>query len=355
MSKVLFGDHWVPFQQFQSFLPVNELEVAVSDIINKWNSNEPIFEFLTSGSTGKPKKIQLKRDQLAASASATIEALNLKSHHTAMLCINPQFIGGTMMIIRALVNEMPLLLKEPSGNPLKHVETKVDFIALVPLQLHEILRNPTTKKKLSEVRTVIVGGGAVNKNILSEIENLPCKIYSTYGMTETVSHIALRKLNGVDKSEYYSTLPEVKIRTDDRDCLIINAPSTDSKDIVTNDIVEIYDSTTFKWIGRFDNAINTGGIKINSELLEEKISLILHDHKISNNFFISSLPDEKLGEKIVLFLEADQVTDTFKGELKKRLSKFECPKEVFIINKFQYTDNSKINRLATKEAFVKKH
>ncbi|MTI39103.1 AMP-binding protein, partial [Fulvivirga lutimaris] len=319
----------------------------IIEFINSWQSGQQRFEFQTSGSTGEPKNITISRTQMESSANMTIKALNLEPNSTSLLCMNPAFIGGKMMIVRSLINQMNLVVVEPSSNPLKGLDEPIDFAALVPLQLANIFESKQTFQKLKNISNVIVGGGQVSDSLRQEIKSLDNSIYATYGMTETVSHIGLQLLSKQSDEHHFTTLDDVQIASDARGCLTIKSAVTNNTLIVTNDRVEIIDSNKFKWLGRIDNVINSGGIKIQIEQVESTISKIMNSLDIGNRFILKGIKDDLLGEKVTLIIEGiidDQSLEMLSKELGSSLHKYQKPKEIHFINKLEETPTSKIVR-----------
>lgn len=250
------------------------------------------------------------------------------------------------MLVRAFENNMFIVAQEPAANPLHNLTTKIDFAALVPLQMQAIVdAGKTCLGKLTNMKAVLVGGAPINNTLKHAIKNITTPIYATYGMTETISHIALQKLSNHTGDENFITLPDIQIQKDDRDCLTIEAPYLSTK-IVTNDLVNIISDREFQWLGRWDNIINTGGVKIIPENLEAKISAILTQLDFNTNFFVTGVADEKLGQKVVLVLETS--TPINKADmlftLKQSLAKYEVPKDIVAVSQFAYTKTGKINR-----------
>jgi len=322
---------------------------------NNWIKGQNSFEIKTSGSTGKPKKLQLSRQQILASAQTTNTFFQLNSKDHFLVCMNTRMIAGVMMLVRALEAKASITVIEPTGNPLESYKSynskgnvgDCNFTAMVPLQIENILssKSKDSLRVLNKMKAVLVGGGPINDALLTQIQNLECPVYHTYGMTETVSHIALKRLNGDQKTNYYQTLPNVHIKQNEAGCLMINAPMTNNKWITTNDKVQMLGDTKFTWLGRVDFVINSGGIKIQAEALEKKIEKYFRDQKQEKRFFIAGMPDEKLGEKVCLFIEGDEVDIEFlKSNLKRLLSKYEVPKEIFISRKFYLTESGKVDR-----------
>lgn len=263
--------------------------------LQDWFSDSPTLTVHTSGSTGQPTELEVEKERMMQSAALTCSFLELTKGNKALLCLPLDYIAGKMMVVRALVAGLDLYAIEPCGNPMKGIDTSFRFAAMIPLQVYNSLQDEVETKRLSEIENLIIGGGAVDKQIVDSIKDFPNKVYSTYGMTETLSHIALRKLNGTDASEYYTPFHSVALNTDEDNALIIDAPLVSARTLYTNDIVDLREGNTFRIIGRKDNIINSGGIKIQAEEVED----LLRPH-ISVPFAISSLPDSKFGEIIVL-------------------------------------------------------
>ena len=345
-----------------SYNKLSEIEISTdSDFINstltfckKWIDKTNSFTIKTSGSTGKPKKITLDRSQLKLSAKLTLEYLQLSSSDHFLVCLNTKVVAGIMMLVRAMETNATITVINPQGNPLKLLasDTTCNFTALVPLQLENILSSKNEKDLaiLNNMKAVLIGGGPVNIELQKQIENLECPVYHTYGMTETVSHIALKKLNKPDKSDYFQTLPGIEIKTDERGCLMIKAVVTQNKWISTNDRVELVDQKQFKWLGRIDFVINSGGIKIQAEVLEQKLDKLFKQNGIYNLFFITGLPDKKLGETVSLVIEGEFPSDInlelFKKHLQQVCEKYEAPRKYFFVEKFDFTTSGKVDRKA---------
>lgn len=317
----------------------------VNSFLKEWFDTKSYVEVRTSGSTGKPKVIQLQKKRMVNSAIATGNYFNLPEDTTALLCMSPNYIAGKMMLVRALTLGWHLEVVEASVNPLKNNKRQYDFSAMVPLQLHNSLPDIHNVKKL------IVGGGVVSKELFNAIQHVETEIFATYGMTETITHIAVKRLNQFRSAElvsapHYKTLPNVTVSTDSRGCLVIEAPNVSEEKVVTNDVVELISLTKFKWLGRFDAVINSGGVKLIPEQIEDKLSKI-----ISQRFFVSGIPDVILGEKLILVIESSNASskNVILNSVKnlQSLSKFETPKEIYFVEKFVETGTKKINRNET--------
>ena len=315
-------------------LPYQE---KLGEFLLDWLDNNDYVKVKTSGSTGKPKKIKIKKQAMVNSAIATGDFFNLKPGDKVLHCLPTNFIAGKMMMIRAIILGLELDLVAPKALPPIDYEKDYSFCAFTPMQLEHFA------KYLKKIKTVIVGGGQVSKPIIDAIKNVKSNIYETYGMTETVSHIAVKKLNNFEDSSTstcFKTLPNILVSVDDRNCLVVNAPHLSEEKIITNDIVEIYSETSFNWLARFDNVINSGGIKLYPEQIEKKL-----EGKIEDLFFIASKPDNTLGEKLILVVETKQ--KTFDTSIFNTLDKYEKPKEIIMLKKFVKTASGKINRIKT--------
>ncbi|GAA4807833.1 AMP-binding protein [Litoribaculum gwangyangense] len=314
----------LPFQQ------------ELGNFLLDWLDKKDFIIVKTSGSTGKPKKIKIKKEAMVNSAIATGDFFKLKPGNKALHCLPSNFIAGKMMLIRAIVLGLELDMVEPKAMVIINSKKSYHFCALTPMQLKNFSKN------LKRFKTIIVGGGRVSESIIESIQNINCNIYETFGMTETVSHIAVKKLNNFDATQtktYFKTLPHITISLDDRSCLIIEAPFLSNKKIVTNDLVKLHSVTSFEWLGRYDNVINSGGIKLFPEQIEQKLQ-----NKIVNRFFITSIFDDTLGEKVILIVEGKTDIDT---KIFESLNNFEKPREVFYVSKFQETKSGKIQRANT--------
>ena len=301
----------------------------VNQFISEWYSSDDEMIVQTSGSTGKPKSISVKKKCMRNSAQLTGKTFNLKEGDTALLCIPMKYIAGKMMVVRALELGLDLKVVEPSSNPLNGIKEIVDFSAMVPFQLENSLN------QLNKIKTLIIGGGQVSPKLVEKLQIESTQVYETYGMTETLTHVAIKPLNGPNISDLFRALDGIHFEKDDRGCLAIHASALNPVPIVTNDLVELIDENSFRWLGRFDNVINSGGVKIIPELVEAKLLSIIPN----NRFFINGESDESLGEKVVLVVEGNVIEISFDS-----LEKFEKPKEIYFISEFLETESGKIRR-----------
>lgn len=315
--------------------------------LEQWWNDELVVEVKTSGSTGIPKTILLEKKKMLASAAMTISYFNLKKNTRALLCLPTQYIAGKLMLVRAMLGEWDLISVEPSSNPLEKINESehFGFCAMTPMQVSRILSDPASKIKLENIDQLIIGGGETSAELIRQIQPIKTKCYSTYGMTETITHVAIQKLNGEDKSEVFSLMKGVNAYTDERNCLVIEAAHLSDEKIVTNDLVEFVDFKKFKWLGRYDNIINSGGIKLVPEELEKQIAPLLNDRR----FYLCGASDVELGQKLILVVEGPQpdsaTTSLLLNHLRESMGKNNAPREIRSLNSFMLTETGKIKRI----------
>lgn len=295
--------------------------MTLEDFFSEWNNDSDRVLVHTSGSTGKPKPMMVEKKRMLNSARITCDFLGLKPGDSALLCMSLDYIAGKMVVVRSIERHLHLISVSPSGHPLKDINLKdangkdvngeITFAAMVPMQIYNTLQVPEERERLTHVRHLIIGGGAIDASLEKELRSLPgnIAIWSTYGMTETLSHIALRRINGAEASEWYQPFDSVKISQTDEGCLVIDAPLVCAETLVTNDIVEIesyiynkVEKLRFRIKGRKDNVICSGGIKIQIEEVEALLKPHLEKH-----FMIAKKKDEKFGEIAVLLTEDEDL------------------------------------------------
>lgn len=318
-----------------------KIKGQVAYFLEKLEDNSDFFFTTTSGSTGKPKTIKIDKGFAKNSAFATINFLKLKSSDSALLCLNIDTIGGKMMLVRSLVNNMTLYVEEPSSNPLRNCTQKIDFIALAPIQLNTILVESV--EKLKSIQHIIIGGGIISNATINRLKDEKLTVYQTFGMTETISHIALRKV-GYETDEYYTALDNIHISSVNNQ-LCIHAPGLGIQELVTNDLIELKNNKQFNWVGRADFVINSGGVKIQIEELEKELQ-----EKISDRLFIFPRASEKFGQKVTLIIEGKEKSDYLSKKFYSFLkNSYHIPKEIVFAERFLLTPSDKIDRLATIE------
>lgn len=322
----------------------NSFEQNAVDFIRNWFLTEQDVKVQTSGSTGVPKIISVAKKRMLNSAEMTNNFLNLKNGDSALLCLPVNFISGQMMIVRAIERKLILKIGNTTLKPLAELREPIDFCAMTPLQVENSL------DQLHLIKKLIIGGAKVSEELHGKIHlyltkhSSQSEVYETYGMSETLSHIALRKIYP-DSSQYFTCLQNIEISKDERNCLVIDAPKLNSKTLHTNDIVEIKGSNQFRFIGRADFIINSGGLKISPENLESLVK-----KEISAELIFVGINDIKLGEKLVLLIEAKK-----DSELINKLSQIQYPtknhqpKEILFIDDFPRSENGKILRLEIKK------
>ena len=301
--------------------------MTLEDFLSEWNNGSDRVLVHTSGSTGKPKPMMVEKKRMLNSARITCDFLGLKPGDSALLCMSLDYIAGKMVVVRSIERHLHLISVSPSGHPLKDIDLKdvngkdvngeITFAAMVPMQVYNTLQVPEERERLTHVRHLIIGGGAIDASLEKELRSLPgnIAIWSTYGMTETLSHIALRRINGAEASEWYQPFDSVKISQTDEGCLVIDAPLVCAETLVTNDIVEIesyiynkvekhekVEKLRFRIKGRKDNVICSGGIKIQIE----EVEALLKPH-LEKPFMIAKKKDEKFGEIAVLLTEDEDL------------------------------------------------
>ena len=295
--------------------------MTLEDFLSEWNNDSDRVLVHTSGSTGKPKPMMVEKKRMLNSARITCDFLGLKPGDSALLCMSLDYIAGKMVVVRSIERHLHLISVSPSGHPLKDINLKdangkdvngeITFAAMVPMQVYNTLQVPEERERLTHIRHLIIGGGAIDASLEKELRSLPgnIAIWSTYGMTETLSHIALRRINGAEASEWYQPFDSVKISQTDEGCLVIDAPLVCAETLVTNDIVEIepyiynkVEKLRFRIKGRKDNVICSGGIKIQIE----EVEALLKPH-LEKPFMIAKKKDEKFGEIAVLLTEDEDL------------------------------------------------
>lgn len=312
------------------------IKESVHSFVDQWNSSDDFFQVNTSGSTGTPKTINILKLHARSSARMTGSFFGFYAGQNALLCLSPDTIAGKMMIARALEWNLNLHVVLPSATPLKDVTRRMDFVAMVPYQVQRsIIESPDA---FHDRMQLIIGGGPISPALEKQIQKLPCQAYHTFGMTETISHIALRNIT--KKSSRFRLLNGVTAEIEEGK-LQISAPHLGVENLITNDCVAFFGEREFEWLGRMDFVVNSGGVKIHPEEVERTIAPL-----INANFFVIGIPDEQLGERLVLCVESKQIPIK-KKDLEAVLPKYHVPGKVYFYNEFAYTKSDKINRLAT--------
>ena len=312
--------------------------MSLEEFLSEWNNDSPFVHVQTSGSTGVPKPMLAEKRRMLASARITNDFLGLREGDVALLCMSLDYIAGKMMVVRSIERGLKLITVEPSGHPLNHSQLatddcQIDFAAMVPLQVYNTLQVPEERKRLLQIRHLIIGGGAIDEALGAELKNFPNAVWSTYGMTETLSHIALRRLSGPEASDWYMPFPSVKVSLSEDGCLVIDAPEVCPERLVTNDIAEI-SPQGFRILGRKDNVICSGGIKIQIEEVESRLRPFLRVP-----YLISKRPDPKFGEVSVLLTEGS--VDEARQICERILPKYYLPRHYLHVDRIPLTETGK--------------
>lgn len=334
-----------------SLLPREKLsafEVTLFSFLDDWFAPSPYITVHTSGSTGTPKELTVKKEQMIQSARMTCTFLQLNKGGNVLLCMPLNYIAGKMIVVRALVAGLNLYPVPPSGHPLAETNTVFQFAAMIPLQVFNSLQVPEEKEQLRRIEKIIIGGGVIDPLLENELKDFPGEIYSTYGMTETLSHIAMRKLNGMDASEAYTPLPSVTLGLSPDETLIIHAPLVNDIQLTTNDVARILPDGRFAILGRKDNIINSGGIKVQAEEIENLLHQI-----VGTAYAVTSRPDPKFGEIVVLLVEPPANHFQLMESMRKILTPYQLPKLILTVDVLPLTESGKINRAKVKEIAAK--
>ena len=338
-----FNSQW--FLQYSNQL-LNEARLwqwkkEVLHFVINWFSGEKSMPVTTSGSTGEPKKISLSKKHMEASAKMTLDFFGLKPGDKALLCLPEKYIAGKMMIVRSMLGKLDLYCIEPSSTPIADLPD-IDFAAMTPAQVSALLESEKGIDLLNSIKILILGGSFLSEKLERKIKQLKSSVWHTYGMTETITHIALRKVNGEGASQWFSPLPNIEIQLNDDGCLQIDAPQIGVFSLKTNDLIEI-SGKGFRILGRKDNVVNSGGVKLFPEQIEKKLKGI-----IEGKFFLTGIQDDKFGEKLVLIVENKKELKLNKNQLwkliKDKLSGYEIPKEIIFVDEIKTTTSGKIIR-----------
>lgn len=322
-------------------LSSDEENEKLRQFFKDWADERDFILGKTSGSTGDPKTIKLSKRAMLASAELTNSFFNLKAGDSILLCLSVNYIAGKMMLVRAIAGGLNVVVAKPSSEP--DWKGSVALAAMVPMQVQQLLSSAKGRKALSMVENLIVGGSPLSRDCAEKLSDLPVNAYMTYGMTETVSHVALSKI-GRETRPVYTAMRGVRFSLDNRGCLVISAPHLSEENVVTNDVAELISDFSFVWKGRFDNVINTGGVKVHPEVVEDSLRGL-----IDRRFYVMAEPDVKFGEIVVLKIEgtpfSDDLLRKLQSDMARRLSKFERPKKILFLAKFRETDSGKVIRI----------
>lgn len=353
MGKIIINGQEFSFQQIKEGQWPEQAPYFQASLVfcRDWFNGQTSFELQSSGSTGPPKAIQVSRKQMSSSAKATGDFFGIQPGASLLCCLNTAMVAGKMMLVRAMKWDSLLYLVEPASNPLLAFDRdqSFDFATMVPLQLESCLEDVHSAKVLANIRHLLIGGAPLGEVLREKASRLPIKLFQTYGMTETVSHIALADLRA-EGPLIYKSLPGVQTRKSPNGNLEIMAAMSSHNWIRTNDIVEILPGKGFIWKGRSDFTINTGGVKVQPEEVEAMAGEVMEKLLPGQRYFVTALPDEKLGQKMVLMVEGEkrnQDPSKLLHTLKAQLPSYHSPKNIYFVRKFAETPSHKIDRKNT--------
>ena len=311
------------------------------EFLREWCNDNDYVAGHSSGSTGAPKQMKLSKMSMIESARRTNFFFGLKKHDNILLCLSTDYIAGKMIVVRALAGGLNLIATKPSSKP--NWNGKVKFAAMVPMQVHELLLTDEGRSLLKNIEILIIGGSPLDQETMADLFSLGGpRCFVTYGMTETLSHIAVAEIAKFGQL-VYKALPDVRFSVDGRECLVANVPYIQSAPFVTNDVVELVDDKSFLWKGRFDNVVISGGVKLFPETIERKIS-----HLFDRRFYMTWMHDPKLGQKLVLKIEDLPWTaanvDSLLSSVSKCVDRYEMPRDVLFSEKFEETSSGKVIR-----------
>ena len=341
-NQVFSGQQLIEAVQNNHFDFGEAWQKSIVLFLKEWFDAQEEIIVKTSGSTGTPQIIRLSKSKMKISAAMTCDYFGLNPLDKALLCLSAENIAGKMMLVRAIERGLHLIAVNPVGCSLSSITKRVKFAAMVPIQVQNCLDNNC----LNKTEKLLIGGVSVSDKMQERLKDLPVECYSSYGMTETMSHVAIKKLNGADASEWYEGLTGIGFSLDDRGCLQIEALGLGIQMLQTNDLCELRGGHHFKWLGRLDFIINSGGVKVSPEPLEKLLSPFM-----PFPFFITGIPDEKFGEQVVLLIEARSAELIPVNQILQIISewpKYQRPKDIYFLPEFAYTPSGKIDRNASK-------
>ncbi|MCK0515447.1 AMP-binding protein [Anaerobiospirillum sp. NML120448] len=343
----------------QEHYGTESFEYSLAMFLKEWFNDSPLIQVKTSGSTGKPKVMMVEKTKMINSACMTLSFLGLKHPDSALLCMPLEYIAGKMLVVRALVGSLKLILVPPCSNPIAAISDSevLNFAAMIPMQVSSALKDSSHEQRLKAIEHLIIGGGAVDDALASKLKSFPHNVYSTYGMTETLSHIALRRLSGPQASSFYSVFTGVKVYPSAEQTLTIEAPLVNNETLITNDIVEFNDQGQFRVLGRKDNVINSGGVKLQIEELEQWLKDRQSDlddsySRLKNcSLLISSRPDPKFGSIVVMLyatLDNQELSPNELEVLFDKMPKYWHPKAIVKVEAIPLTGTNKPDRAQAK-------
>lgn len=335
----------------------SSFEIDALNVIRDWLTGKEKFSISTSGSTGKSKDITFHRKQIELSAMRTIKAFSLWPGDTMLACLHPKHVAGFMMLVRAMVGDLNLIIQTPSSNPLSNIDLgqRIDFLALTPYQVENAWKN--SADKFDQISKVLIGGAGLDHELEEVLQQTKAQIFHSYAMTETLTHVALRQVNGKGRASFFRALEGVSFSIDDRSCLVVDDKLLGIRNLITKDIVDLKSSGTMIWKGRADNVINSGGIKINIDELEVSLKKVFSQRGIENQYCLVGKPDKILGERMILLVEGKMrvlSNENLLLLLRDTLPKYHSPKMIVSVPEIIKTTNGKIDRIKNAEVYFAK-
>ena len=316
------------------------MQQRVADFIASFQDSDAYIEVQTSGSTGVPKRMLVEKSRMLASARRTNDFLGLQPGDVAIVCLPVEYIAGKMMVVRALERNLRMEVVTPSSNPLKDFDANrlgaQTLLAITPHQFAEILADERASHILKRVSHIIIGGGALPERVEQKAKDLPGNVYATYGMTETLSHIALRRINGEHPETHFFPLEGVRLSQDTEGCMIVFDPQTNNAPLHTNDLVELLPDGRFRILGRRDNVVCSGGIKLQIEEIEHKLAAV-----IPVPFMLTYVKDERLGQALTMLYTGDISPSELHQLCAARVGRYEVPKHFFRVSTLPMTETGK--------------
>ena len=351
---------------------ISPYEKNVLQFAEQWVAGQETFTVHTSGSTGQPKAIQLTRAQMITSAELTCRALGLQPGDRALVCVSVEYIAGMMMLVRGLTMGLHLTIIDPVSRPLAPFppDTRFDFTALVPLQLHETLQGTAREIAiLNSMKGILIGGAPVTLALEQQAQRAQVPLYHTYGMTETVSHIALRRMNGPQRSDRFVPFDGVQLELDARGCLAITSALSQGVTLQTNDLVQFFPDGSFRWLGRIDNVMNSGGVKVQIEKVETALEAWLLHHQdgiyATRRFFVGPVAHPRLGQAVVAVIEGEpfgggmtvdpELETAIRTHMQQSLTRYEVPRQYYFVPHLLETPTGKIDRRANLARLAAQH
>jgi o-succinylbenzoate---CoA ligase len=351
-NSLILNDHYYNEDELWAFCTnslqsdqLDDWEKSLYEFILQWLGQSDSIVLHTSGTTSSAKCIFIKKADMVQSAVFTGKFFSLKAENTALLCLPTRYIAGQMMVVRAFVLQLNLITLKPGDISLSHLTGKqIDFAAMLPMQLQKLIDIAGDRfASLKQIKSLLLGGASLSDTLIKQIVLIPCNVYQSFGMTETISHIAIRKISP-GYQPYYTLLDGFSLSQDNRGCLVVSSQALNIYQLVTNDVVKLHSHNQFTFLGRLDNVINSGGIKINPEFIEG----IIESYITARRFFVAGVPDEKLGQKLMLFIEGPSFSNEEMSRVKQLIStsleRYSRPKKIIFVKKFIETESGKIKR-----------